>query len=203
MIDVDFIEIGTSDFETLIESATDLDVGICVEPLSYYLEKLPNKKLVTKINCAISFDDLENDIDIYYIPVDTLKAHNLHLGLRGCNRIGEYHPHHIRYRLTHLVQIEKVKQIPISKLLIDNNIRKIKHLKLDTEGGDCFILKNLISYLKDKDKTFYPQQITFETNMLTNLNLIKETVDLYINYGYEIVSKNIWGEEGNTVLVLT
>ena len=39
-IDYDFIEIGTSDFQTLIEEASDEAIGLSVEPISYYLNKL-------------------------------------------------------------------------------------------------------------------------------------------------------------------
>ena len=45
-IDYDFIEIGTSDFQTLIEEASDEAIGLSVEPISYYLNKLPNPKNV-------------------------------------------------------------------------------------------------------------------------------------------------------------
>ena len=38
---LDYIEIGTSDFETLVETLDGN--GISIEPLSFYLNKLPNK----------------------------------------------------------------------------------------------------------------------------------------------------------------
>ena len=104
MIDYDFIEIGTSDFDTIIESCSDTDIGLCVEPLVDYLNNLPSKNNVKKINCAISFDDSFGEIEIFYIPVETLKENKLPLGLRGCNRINEFHPHHITRGITHLVK---------------------------------------------------------------------------------------------------
>jgi hypothetical protein len=52
-IDLDSIEIGTSDFDTLIESASANTVGFSIEPIKYYLDNLPDKPNVTKINKAI------------------------------------------------------------------------------------------------------------------------------------------------------
>lgn len=53
MIDIDFLEIGTSDVETLIESCDEDSFGISIEPLKYYLDKLPDKKNVKKLNLAV------------------------------------------------------------------------------------------------------------------------------------------------------
>jgi hypothetical protein len=198
-LDLDFLEIGTSDFDTLIETADNNTNGICVEPLSYYLNKLPNKSHVKKINCAISFEDIEDTIEIFYIPEEIIKSENLPYWLKGCNSVGDYHTHHRRLNLTHLVKTEIVNQIPISKLLLDHNVRQINHLKIDTEGGDCFILKNLFFYLKDKSKEFFPSRITFESNNLTSSNLIHETIELYTNHGYVISPES---DADNTVLIL-
>ena len=45
----DFIEVGTSDFDTLIQDATDNCIGLCIEPIKFYLDRLPNKPNVKKI----------------------------------------------------------------------------------------------------------------------------------------------------------
>lgn len=197
--DLDFIEIGTSDFDTLVEVCDNNATGICVEPLSYYLNKLPNKPFVKKINCAISFEDIEGEIKIFYIPEDTIKKENLPYWLKGCNSVGDFHKHHTRLNLTHLVKIEIARQIPISKLLQENNIRKIKHLKIDTEGGDCFILKNLLKYLKEKSIEYFPERITFESNTLTSMNLIEETIFMYKQNGYNVDPES---DTDNTILIL-
>jgi len=202
MINYDFVEIGTCDFDTLIEHCQAHAVGICVEPIKYYLDRLPNKPNVIKENSAISFDNSETDIDIYYIPVDVLQANNLPMGLSGCNRIGGYHPHHVSWKITHLVSVNTVKQISLANFFAKHKIAKIQHLKLDTEGGDCFILDHLIAYLQDKDSDLYPKKITFETNLLTNIALIHSTVNKFVQMGYRVQSRNNWVDDGNTVLVI-
>jgi hypothetical protein len=202
MIDYDFIEIGTCCFDTLVQECDINAVGLSVEPIKYYLDKLPEKPNVKKVNCAISFDNTESDIDVYFIPESVLISNNLPIGLSGCNRIGEFHPHHISKKLTHLVSVEKVKQKTLLNFLKEYNVRKVKHLKLDTEGGDCFILNSLANYLQDRDRMFYPEKITFETNLLTEMSIIESTVNLFINLGYSIESRNNWYKDGNTILVL-
>ena len=49
----DFIEIGTSDFDTLIEDASESTRGISIEPIKYYLDRLPNKENVIDAVCEI------------------------------------------------------------------------------------------------------------------------------------------------------
>jgi FkbM family methyltransferase len=197
-MNLDFLEIGTSEFETEIQKATDHTVGISVEPLKHYLDKLPNPDNVIKENVAISFDDTESEIEIYHIPPDVIKERGLSIHLRGTNSIGKYHFQHERQGLKDIVQIDKVKQIPISKLLQKHNVHEIKYLKIDTEGGDCFILKNLKKYLEQKDKSYYPKRIQFESNRLTPKELVEETKEEYAELGYEVHKITVH----NTILVL-
>ena len=51
---VDFVEVGTCDFDTLIEKATDSTFGLSIEGIKSFLDKLPNKPNIKKINCIIS-----------------------------------------------------------------------------------------------------------------------------------------------------
>ena len=85
----DFIEIGTSDFDTLLETTTN-KIGISIEPLKYYLNNLPNNDKVIKVNCAISDSDFETDI--FWVSPDDIKKYNLPNWLRGCNSIISSHP---------------------------------------------------------------------------------------------------------------
>ena len=53
-IKYDFIEVGTSDFHTLIQECSDESVGLSVEPISKYLDRLPNKPNVSKVVFILS-----------------------------------------------------------------------------------------------------------------------------------------------------
>lgn len=180
----DFIEIGTSNFRTCIQKADDNTIGISVEPLSYYINQLPNKKNVIKENVAISFDDSEGETKIFFIPEKIIYENNLPKWLRGCNTINTYHPTHLRLNLKNLVQIENVKQIPIKQLFEKYEVTSLDLLKIDTEGGDCDILLNFKKYLTNKDKSFYPKKIQFETNSLTPQQKLKIVLSEYDLLGY-------------------
>jgi FkbM family methyltransferase len=184
MLDLDFIEIGTSDHDTLIQQASHNTKGISIEPLKEYLDKLPNKPNVKKINCAISFSEEECFVDLYYLPEKVIKEYSLSWRLKGCNSIGDYHYQHKRKKLENKVAIVKIQAIPLSKILEDNNVRKIDFLKIDTEGADCLILKSLVNYLNKKPIEFWPKKIQFETNELTSEEIITETIDIYKKLGY-------------------
>jgi len=196
-MNLNFVEIGTSNFDTLIQKASDKVYGMSIEPISEYLNQLPNPPNVIKLNCAVSFDDTESDIEIYYIPENIINDEQLPAWLKGCNSIGKYHLKHVEYNLEKFVKIEKVKQIPIAVILKTNNIESIEFLKIDTEGGDTFILKNLFKYLKNKNKTYYPKKITFESNRLSKKEDVDEVINLYISLGYKLVKRKL-----DTTLVL-
>jgi hypothetical protein len=196
--DVDFIEIGTSDFDSLAQTCADNEVGISIEPLKYYLDRLPTKTNVTKINCAISFNNTEGDITIYYVPSEVIEENKLPQMLKGCNSISGYHYWHRKLEIEHLVQKQTVHQIPIAKVLAENNVGKIKYLKIDTEGGDCFILEHLFEYLKDKPKDFYPKKIKFESNAHTEKAQIHKTIELYKTAGYVVHYQDV----EDTILIL-
>ena len=187
IVDLDFLEIGTSDYDTLLQNCSEHQLGISIEPVKHYLNRLPNKNNVKKFNMAISFDDSENPINVYYVTSDIVKSLNLPDWIRGCNSLGGYHVEHKKFNLQNYVKIDSVEQMPIDKFLIKNNIRGINYLKIDVEGGDCFILKKLMQYLKYKQKEYYPNKIMFETNDLTTKTLIEETIKLYCENGYEVV----------------
>lgn len=188
--DLDFIEIGTSNFDTLIQKSTDLTRGISVEPIKHYLDQLPNKKNVKKINCAISDNKIEKYVNIFYIPESVILKKNLPNDLKGCNSINEYHPAHKKLNLTHLVKIEKVRQMTISELLIENNVGSIEFLQLDTEGNDTKILIDLRSYLSDKSDYFHPNYIKFESNSLNNKEEIRHVLKEYERLEYNILKSN-------------
>ena len=70
----DFVEIGTSDFDTLIESATDATVGLSIEPVKHYLDRLPDRPGVRKIWSAISADDVKSMLQVYYVGLQSAEV---------------------------------------------------------------------------------------------------------------------------------
>lgn len=190
-MDIDFLEIGTSNFETCIQECHESEIGISVDAISYYLDCLPNKSNVKKVHTAITSERKSDSIKIYYIPEDDIVKNNLYSWFKGCNKIGEYHPLHIQHNLTHLVKIEDVPLINIDEFLIQHNIRKIKYLKIDTEGHDYVILNGLFKYLETKTKDYYPQRIQFESNEHISEIDLMNIIYYGIHIGYTLVSRGL------------
>lgn len=206
MINYDFVEIGTSDFETLIEDADDNTVGLSIEPIQAYLDRLPNKQNVTKVCAAVSPFGSNEDIVIHYVPPDVIDQRQYDKWLKGCNKIGEIHPHllnppGLKDDLMKLLVSENVKQITVERLYEQYDIHQIKLLKIDTEGYDCDILQQWLLFLKDKDPSYYPKQITFETNTLTNLQYIYQTIEDFIDIGYRVNYFKYDARDGSSVLI--
>jgi len=196
----DFIEVGTSDFETHIQNARDETVGLSIEPIQYYLDRLPNKENVKKLNCAVSFDGIAGRDKVYYVPHETIIRHGLPHWIRGCNSIGDYHYQHKQHNLQELVQTIDIDCIPLSEIFEEYDVDKLTVLKIDTEGGDCKILKSFLPFLQERDKDKWPVWIEFETNILTPKEIVDETIEMYIDLGYKVARRGV-GEQ-NSILTI-
>jgi hypothetical protein len=146
LVDYDFVEIGTSNFDTLIQSCNNNTKGISVDAVKYYIDVLPNKENCIKLNVGIS--NVNDTLNVYYIPEESIKKYNLPHWFKGCNCINNFHPLHIKYNVTHLCKIDQVKVITPCELFYKNKVKTVDFLKIDTEGHDCIILNALYSYIK-------------------------------------------------------
>jgi hypothetical protein len=189
MKDVDFIEIGTSDFWTIIESADDSIIGFSIDPLQMYLDNLPNKLNVKKCCLAITGKCEKNaTTDVFFIPREKIIEYKLPEWFAGCNTIGNYHPMHIQHNVREYVSKLTVQMMSLGAFYDLHQIRGCKFLKIDTEGHDVVILDEFANYLKEKDSLYYPKKIQFESNELTDPKKVKDIVFKYIDIGYNIES---------------
>jgi hypothetical protein len=186
----DFIEIGTSNFDTLIEAADDDTVGISIEPIRYYLDQLPNRTGVIKLNVAVSRDNKHGQLGVYYVPERTIRARGLPGWLRGCNCVGDYHPKHIEFGVCDLVKIDSVEIMPIGEIFDSHNVTELDYLKIDTEGSDADILLHLFEYLLTKSRSHYPKKILFETNGLADSDKVEKVKAKYAGLGYAASASN-------------
>lgn len=165
----EFIEIGTSDFRTLAQST--ISKGISVEPVKHYLDRLPNRDNLIKVNKAIS--DTNGYVDVYYVDSNKIMYYNYPNWLRGCNSINNPHPTVTKFCLDNnvkdLVIVEQVETITLFDLFAEHNVTEIDFLKIDTEGHDVVIM----NYLLDMENQPTINKIQFESNVLTNPNDLK------------------------------
>ena len=184
---LDFIEIGTSDFETLIQS-TENQIGLSIDAVSLYLDRLPNNPTVTKLNYAIS--NYSGTTNAYYIHPEDINKHNLSWYLKGCNSIGE--PHKVTVRelkeknLEHLLVTEEVEVLTWKDLVKRHNIESVKTLKIDAEGHDTIIVDNIM----EGGHNVYPETIIFEANELTSYKDRTDTIKKAIKSGYKFIDFN-------------
>lgn len=193
----DFIEIGTSDFDTQIQNCDDNTIGLSIEPIKYYLDRLPNKKNVKKVNCAIS--DYNGFVDVYYLSDETIKKFNLPSYVKGQNSIGKPHPENFAWTRIGLTVDDITKTNVTVKnfetIVKEFNVESIDYLKIDTEGHDCVILNDYINFC-EKEPNLFANKIEFESNILSNQNEVKNIIDKLINFNYTLIQT---GE--NTILV--
>lgn len=197
----DFIEIGTSDFDTLLQTCGDNEIGLSIEPLKCYQDKLPNRSNVKKINAAIS--NTNEDMEIFYIDEGDIKKYNLPDWVRGCNSVGKIHPSlnaEVKWvddilirclkpfkinEVKQIVRKEKIKVINWDTLVVNESIESIGFLKIDTEGHDIVILKD---YLRkcESNPNLLAKKIQFESNQLIPKDEVDNIIKIIEDKGYTL-----------------
>lgn len=194
----DFMEIGTSNFDTLIETATDTTQGISIEAIKYYLDCLPDRPGVKKVNCAVSRSNQKEMLQVFYVPESVIAERNLPDWLRGCNSVGDYHLQHRKLGITDLVVKKHVPCIPIGEIFEQYDVTELDYLKIDTEGSDAEIMLHLYEYLITQPANKKPHRILFESNELNPAHLVELVKTKFVEIGYCVVKSDT-----DTVLELT
>jgi hypothetical protein len=186
----DFIEIGTSDFETEIEKL-DKKIGLSIEAVKYYIDKLPNKSGCIKINNGVS--NFNGTITINYLTVENIKKYNLPNWVRGCNSVNHCHPTVSRLLLDKGIQIQDVVTnytVPCKTLIFilnEYNTQGLYLLKVDTEGHDSIILEHFLK--NNESNNLLPHKIIFESNVLTTRKDVNNIINISEKLGYELFSR--------------
>ena len=183
---LDFLEIGTSNFDTLLQTCDDTQIGMSVEPLKFYLDDLPDRPLVRKVHAAITHNKSSDSIRIFYIPPSVIDQYGLPQWFKGCNKIGDYHPLHKYHHVEHYVKIEDVPLLNVDEFFKLHSIESIKFLKIDTEGHDTVILRGLFEYLQTVGTETYPLKIQFESNENTKATDVDDIIFLFTSLGYKL-----------------
>lgn len=176
----DFVEIGTSDFSTLLQEYPNKK-GISIEPIKVYYDALPNPIRGYKLQCAVS--DFDGNIEMNWVHPSDIVDHSLPDWLRGCNTIGS-HPH--RDKLSpNLIRKELVNTITWDTLVKMYDIQSVDVIKIDTEGHDHIILSQILNHCTTT--YFRPSKIIFENNELANKDAINTITKEFEKIGYEYI----------------
>ena len=185
---IDFIEIGTSDFDTEIQKKDDR-IGLSIDAVKYYIDKLPNKAGCIKINNAIS--NFNGEITINYVSVDDINKYKLPNWVRGCNSVNHYHPTVTKLLLDKGIQIKDIAisyKVPCKTLLFlltEYDVHGFYLLKIDTEGHDSIILEHFLK--NNKSNNLLPHKIIFESNVLTNKKDTSNIINMSQKIGYDLI----------------
>jgi hypothetical protein len=172
----DFIEVGTSNFGTLIEQASDWHVGLSVEVLKDLQDTLPDRAGVIKVNAAIGDEACWRDF--YHFPkknLDFLRVIEYNQGIYGVGRIGGMQRMIVESIVNHgisnnimttaMARRKMIKIKPFGQLLEEYGVSSVGYLKIDTEGFDNRIVSAFLDYLEAHIGFFEPAAfIQFENN---------------------------------------
>lgn len=186
MRDFDFIEIGTCDFNTLTQRSGDDTVGLAVDAIKEYLEALPFKPQVIKVERIIS--DTSGFLPVHYVTREHLAELGLPAKWRGGAMVGRLSP-----TLATLIRKKghdpdvytskrMVRASTFEELIKDVGVKSVKTIKLDIEGHDCLVLNHAI----DTIVSLQPRLIVFESNALTPPALVEETIARYAARGFTV-----------------
>lgn len=186
-----FIEIGTADFETELETCDEESVGLTIEPIKSYLDNLPNKKNVKKINCAVS--NCNRKTEIFYVSSENIKKNNLPWFVKGCNSIDMPHPITKGFAFglnipDELISKDTIEVKSFEKIIEEYEVEEIDFLKIDTEGHDLVIMNHYIDLCEQNQKLF-AKKISFESNILLNQDEVENVLNRLISFGYKVVTK--------------
>lgn len=188
----DFIEVGTANFDTLIEKADDNTYGISIEPIISYLQQLPDKKNVLKVNAALS--DKDGMVDLY--SIDQIQVEKLQLPdfISGSSSVNQPHQFTINVigqeLYNELVTVKQVPTISWKTLINACDIKGIGYLKIDTEGHDHIILKGYLEVC-EKDPTLLAQTVECEYDkLISNIEELDKVLLEFEKYYKVIKGKN-------------
>lgn len=141
-----FLEIGTSNFETLAEAAPG--PGRSVEALKFYQDDLPDRQGIEKVNAAVLGEAQARataSIPFFFIHPGNISEYRLPDWLKGMGQVDAPNARVVKWlkvrRLAHLMQRSQVPTTSYRQLVRD--VGELGHLKLDVEGGEPPVLRDV------------------------------------------------------------
>jgi hypothetical protein len=181
----DFVDIGTCDFNTSASEVLKDDRAkvLLIEPLKFYLDRLPVHDNILKSNVAIG--NQRGVASVFYLEEKTIVEYNLPDWLKGCSTLGR--PHWLaidnlnQKGLSHdLIKQQQINIVTFKDLCEVFDIQSIGKLTIDTEGHDHLILpdvyEKVISGFDIKTIIFEYQPYMGNTDQLDELSLKFEAV---------------------------
>jgi len=146
----DYIDIGTSDFDTSLDLMKEGEKILLIEPVKYYFDNIQLRPGVYKINCAVS--NKSGHGKIFYVNPQIIKKYGMPDWIRGCNSFNKSHETVLRFfrekGLLPEIECESVGVLSFKDIVKLFKIISIGFLKIDTEGHDHIILEDVFKCIK-------------------------------------------------------
>ena len=222
----DFIEVGTSDWGTLLqccagednaaalakEIRTSIDSlrwarGLAVEPVREHLDALPQLPRVTKVESAMG--EFSGEDTLYMVSNENIQRHMYEysvLGLdvmwyaKSLSCVGRPHPQ-LSWMLREvgrddLLEQRSIRVLSWADLCTLHGVASVDIVQLDCEGMDCAVLRGLLTHCENNPASL-PRLIQFEAKAeLTDPAEIDATLAALVARGY-----NIWMRGPSNVIV--
>ena len=222
----DFIEVGTSDWGTLLQFCagednkavlaaymrTSIDSlrwarGLAVEPVREHLDALPQLPRVTKVESAMGEFSGEDTLHMVsneniqrYMNTYFVDGQDVMWYAKSLSCVGRPHPQLSRMLQQvgreDLMESRSIRVLNWADLCALHSVASVDVVQLDCEGMDCAVLRGLLTHC-ESDPASLPRLIQFEAKAeLTDSAEIDATLAALVARGY-----NIWMRGPSNVIV--
>lgn len=202
---LDFVEIGCSDFDTLIQEAAagpspGTARGLSVDAVPVYAERLPRTLPHAHVlnRAVVGFpseqEGASGTVPVFYTPPDVIAAHGLPIWMKGCNSVGKPHPTAEKTLaeagLSHLMVKTLVPVATLSDLLVAAGACTLGTLKVDVEGMDAELLTAYAAFLW-AHPACRAERVMFEANELSSAGELTAAKAALAVVGYTRLSTDL------------
>lgn len=174
---IDYLEVGCSDFDTLLQKTTL--TGLSVEPIPYYLDRLPNRPGAIKVNAAVSnvsgvgtMNWLEPRVIGKNCDVDFATAHKLTgclpyytRGMSTLTKSLDSGSLEAKYGLDpndpELLHRTPIPLLTVSTIFDQHGVDSVHFVKVDTEGADAIVVQSVLDAAVQRPSRT-PEHILYE-----------------------------------------
>jgi hypothetical protein len=181
----DFVEIGTSDFETL--ASQEGGMGLSVEPVRWAYDKLPSGPNRIRVYAAIG--EAHNTGRVWFIHPSRIEALDLPDWVRGCVMVNRKHPTVETLLAQRGIESDTVWSskpvgiLTVTELYQRHSVTEVGYFKVDCEGDDPKVIRSMVA--AGDELGVWPEIVEWEANSLTSEIETEATIGLLNDRGYE------------------